>query len=263
MINNFLELPVFLVLFITLIAGTGISFLALLIIRRRINWESFKDNHEVGGFLFNALGLIYAALVAFVVFATWEEYNSSLKNCESEANKLQGLYLLSNGLPEEYQTRIKSEIPAYLKEVINNDWPLLAKEKANPASREKLLQIWKIYESMDQVMNEKQYMLLSESLIKLNEITDCRRLRILSSQNHIPTLLWTVIIIGAMTSVGFSLFFGTKSFMLQAVMTSLFATTNILILLLILNLDNPFSGNVKIKPEAYIQIVELIDNPEK
>ncbi|MBP9192048.1 MAG: DUF4239 domain-containing protein [Ignavibacteria bacterium] len=260
MINSFLELPVLLVFLITVTLGSGFSFLTLVLIRRRHGWESFKENHEVGGFLFNALGLIYAALIAFVVFATWEEYNTSLKNCEMEANMLQGLYLLSKGLPEEYQPRLRSEILSYIDDVINNDWPLLDKEQANPSSRQKLLRIWKIYESMDKEMDEKQHILFKESLYRLNDLTDYRRFRILSSQNHIPSIMWAVILIGALTSVGFSLFFGMKSFRLQALMTSLFVITNILIILLIANLDNPFSGNVKIQPDAFIEIARFIEN---
>lgn len=262
MLNSFLELPVFLVFLITVIIGTGFSFLALMLIRRHFDWESFKENHEVGGFLFNALGLIYAALIAFVVFATWEEYNDSLENFEMEANMLQGLYLLSKGLPEEYQPVLKSEILAYIEDVKNNDWPLLDQGMENPSSGERLLKIWKIYESMDEQMDEKQYILLQESIYRLNDLTDYRRLRILSSQELIPAMMWAVLLVGAMTSIGFSLFFGTKSFLLQAAMTSLFVITNILIILLILNLDNPFSGDVKIQPDAFRDIVKFIENPD-
>lgn len=260
MINSFLELPVYLVFLITVFIGSGFSFFALILIRRHFDWESFKENHEVGGFLFNALGLIYAALIAFVVFATWEEYNTSLENSEMEANMLQGLYMLSKGLPEEYQPIIKSEILSYIDDVIENDWPLLDEEKDNQSSRLKLFQIWKIYEGMDKEMDDKQYILYNESLLRLNDLTDYRRLRILSSQSPIPGIMWAVLLIGAMTSIGFSLFFGAKNFLLQAMMTSLFVITNILIILLIANLDNPFSGDVKILPDTFREISKLIES---
>ena len=77
----------------------------------------------------------------------------------------------------------------------------------------------------------------------------------LSAQSHIPVIIWTVILIGALTSVGFSLFFGTRSFIIQAAMTSLFAMTNAIVILMIIALDHPSTGDIKISTEAYEQVL--------
>lgn len=260
MLYDFLSLPAVLMNTITILISTGLSVTALLIIRKNLNWESFKENHEVGGFLFNALGLIYAVLISFIVYATWSDYDSSLEYCDKEANSIQDLFLNSECLPEKYQPFIKEKIIEYLKGVIYEDWPLLSIDEGNPKTKDKLIEIWNIYLNIDTLKNEKQKIYYNISLSKLNDITDFRRLRLLSSQNHIPVLIWTVIIIGALTSVGFSLFFGTNNLIIQASMTSIFAMTNALILLLILNLDHPFTGDIKITTVPYEQILDFITN---
>lgn len=66
-----------------------------------------------------------------------------------------------------------------------------------------------------------------------------------------------MIIIGALTSIGFSLFYGTKS---QATMTSLFAMTNAVILVLILALDHPFTGDIRIRSLPYESIYYFLKN---
>ena len=260
MIYDFLSLPTFLMCSIAVILAAGLSFIALLIVRKKIHWESFKENHEVGGFLFNALGLIYAVLIAFVVFATWEDYNAARETCDNEADIIQSLYLNSEGLPVEFQAPIRQEILEYLKMVIEEDWPLLVKGEANPKSREQLMDIWREYNKIEDLKTDKEQIFFAESLDKLNQVTEYRRQRILSAQNHIPVVIWTVIIIGAVTSIGFSLFFGTRSLVVQASMTSLFALTNIIVILMIMALDHPFTGDVKISSEAYEQIYNSLLN---
>jgi ABC-type multidrug transport system fused ATPase/permease subunit len=255
MLIKFLSLPTYLMCLITIVISVGLSVGVLIIRRRRIHWESFKDNHEVGGFLFNALGLIYAVLVAFVVYATWSDYEASGSVCDREADIIQNLYLDCAGLPPESQAEIKKDILEYLEMIVKDDWPLLAQGKGNPVSREKLIEIWKNFNNINDLGNEKQKIYFGEALNKLNDITELRRLRILSAQSHIPVIIWTVILIGALTSVGFSLFFGTRSFIIQAAMTSLFAMTNAIVILMIIALDHPFTGDIKISSEAYEQVL--------
>jgi hypothetical protein len=243
---------------ITIIAGAGISVIALMIVRKTLGWESFKENHEVGGFLFNALGLIYAVLIAFVVFASWQDYNDAKSVCEKEANTLYDLLLNSEGLPPETQPLIREKIKEYLQEVIEVEWPLLEKGEASPASKAILTDLWRVYMNLDSLKDDKQKIIFEESLGKLNDITDYRRLRIMSSSNHIPAIIWTVIVIGALTSVGFSLLFGTRSFAVQATMTSLFTITNAIIILMILSLDHPFTGDNKISTESYLYVLKYL-----
>ncbi|HMQ69443.1 MAG TPA: DUF4239 domain-containing protein [Ignavibacteria bacterium] len=258
MLQSFLHLPTFIMILAAVIISSSVSFIALLFIRKKVDWESFKENHEVGGFLFNALGLIYAVLIAFVVYASWQEYNTAQEICDKEANLMLDLYLNVDGLPEQYRTQIKENVILYLRKVIDDDWPLLDEDKRNPETRQILLDIWKIYVNMDSLDTEKEKIFYTVSVSRLDEITEYSRLRILSGQNHIPVVIWTVILIGAFTSVGFSLFFGTRNVKVQAAMTSLFALTNAIIIVLILNLDHPYTGDIKIRPDPFEEVLENI-----
>lgn len=260
MIQYILSLPAVLMCSLAILLGIVISVVALYVIRKKLHWESFKENHEVGGFLFNALGLIYAVLIAFVVYATWEDYNSAREYCDYEADVLQSLYLNIEGLPAEYQEPIRNDIIEYMRMIIEVDWPLLSEGKENPASRQKLIDIWQAYNSVDSMRSDKEKIFFTESLSKLNDVTEYRRQRILSSQNHIPFVIWIVIIIGALTSIGFSLFFGTRSFLIQATMTSLFTMTNIIVILMILALDHPFTGDIKVSSDVFEQILKYLLN---
>ncbi len=258
MLHWFLNLPTFLMVSIVITISSAFSFVALIVIRKRVNWESFKENHEVGGFLFNALGLIYAVLIAFVVYATWDDYSTAEKVCDDEASMLQNIFLISENFSAQNKISIQNKVLDYLNCVIVEDWPLLGEDKANFNSRVKLLELWTIYKNMDPPANDKEKIFLQQSISKLEDVTSFRRQRILYTQSHIPAMIWTVMFMGALTSIGFSLFFGTRRLSVQVSMTALFAMTNGIVLLLILTLDHPFTGDIKIEPTAFLDVLHFL-----
>src|ERR1051325_2088237 len=95
-----LNIPIWL----SLLLVTGISIIIILAglkyVRKKFPQEVLKENHEVAGFIFNAFGLVYAVLVAFVFFATWTDYDNAKKNSEMEANKLSDIFIDAQGLPD-------------------------------------------------------------------------------------------------------------------------------------------------------------------
>jgi Na+/proline symporter len=72
-----LHLPVLISVLIISAVSIVISVVGLKIVRRRFSHETLKENHEVAGFIYNAFMLIYAVLVAFVVFVSWTDYSES------------------------------------------------------------------------------------------------------------------------------------------------------------------------------------------
>jgi hypothetical protein len=46
----------------------------MLLARRKWGIDRLKLNNEVAGFKFSVIGVLYAALLAFVVVAVWENY---------------------------------------------------------------------------------------------------------------------------------------------------------------------------------------------
>lgn len=58
--------------FLTVSAITTCFALAgLYLVRKKYPAEVLKENHEVAAIIFNAFGLFYGVMVAFVVFITW------------------------------------------------------------------------------------------------------------------------------------------------------------------------------------------------
>src|SRR5438094_8554679 len=66
---------------------TFIALFGVHLVRKKYSADVLKENHEVAAIIFNAFGLFYGVLVAFVVFATWNGYDDATKNLQLEASE--------------------------------------------------------------------------------------------------------------------------------------------------------------------------------
>ena len=89
-----------------------------------------KHNNDVAGFIYAALGVIYAVLLALVVIAVWEEFGRARVTVESEANALAEVFWLAHQLPEPERHQLQELARSYAEEVVDEEWPLM--EQGNP-----------------------------------------------------------------------------------------------------------------------------------
>src|SRR5881397_3526213 len=79
----------------TFFALTGVH-----LVRKKYSADVLKENHEVAAIIFNAFGLFYGVMVAFVVFATWNGYDEATKNLQMEANEVDDLFHITKAFPD-------------------------------------------------------------------------------------------------------------------------------------------------------------------
>ena len=82
-----LNLPVPISFFIVSAISTLFALAGLYLVRRKYSAEVLKENHEVAAIIFNAFGLFYGVMVAFVVFVTWSGYPRPEKICKSKLTR--------------------------------------------------------------------------------------------------------------------------------------------------------------------------------
>jgi len=98
--QNLLYLPPPVSFFIVSAITTFLSLAGLYLVRRKYSAEVLKENHEVAAIIFNAFGLFYGVLVAFVVFVTWSGYDEATKNLQMEASEALDIFTL----PQPFQS---------------------------------------------------------------------------------------------------------------------------------------------------------------
>ena len=99
--------------------------------------------------------------------------------------------------------------------------------------------------------NSQQLALYEDALRLLAVMTDNRNERLDSSGGSMPWILWFVIIVGGLITLGYPAFFGTTNVAAQILMTAALAELVALAMLLGLAFDYPFTGDARISPAPF------------
>ncbi len=244
-----------------LVVGLSIvlAWFGLRTVRRLVPIEVLQSHHEVAGFMIGVLGAVYGVLLGFVVVALWNQYQDVRGVVEREANGLADLAHIARGFPDlDGRHRLGGTIKAYGRSAIEDEWPAMARRGGSPRTASALDELWRVFLEIDPQTN-RESALYDQALNSLKDLSDCRRLLIFSSRSDLPLVIQFLLWGGGLITIAFTYFFGVKSIRAQSLMTT--ALTGIIAfnLLLVVVLDNPFDGYLRVTPEPLREVLERID----
>jgi len=106
--------------------------------------------------------------------------------------------------------------------------------------------------------------IVSEVFRQLDRMTESRRARLVAAEGAVPNVIWLVLLGGAVVTIAFTFFFGMESLRAQTVMTALLALLIFSELLIVVAIDRPFAGSVKVHPTALAQVLaDFESHPEE
>jgi hypothetical protein len=223
-----------------------ISLVGLYVVRRAVGVEKLQSHHEVAGFIIGIVGTIYAVLLAFLVVVQWNKYTDASNMVTTEANLLGDISRMAEGLPSDQRQQILTELRDYAQLVADDEWPALANGNSSDKTTDTLNKLWKSYVIDQKPQTNVDTALYTESLRRLNDLSDTRRLRINASQDTVPAMMWILLIGGGITTVAFTYFFGVSDMRAQSLMVTALTGEIAFILLLLVVLDNPFKGDIAV-----------------
>ncbi len=112
--------------FIVSAITTFLGLAGLYLVRRKYSAEVLKENHEVAAIIFNAFGLFYGVLIAFVVFVTWNGYDEATKNLQMEASEALDIFHNAEAFPDASRKIIQQGLRDYVAAVYNDEVPKMA-----------------------------------------------------------------------------------------------------------------------------------------
>lgn len=251
-----LNVPVISLVLVIALTVFAVSLVLLVFIWRLVPREIWKKHNDVTNAIFQAIAMAYTVLLAFMVVISWQNYDRAGEHIETEANCLVNLYRNGEGISPAFQAELLKRLQDYGQSVMEDEWKLLARSQESMKTREALKEVWALYQKYEP-KTQREQIFFSESISQLNKLREIRRLRILDSRTTVHPLLWFLLIIGGVATVGFSLILGADSFYLHLIMTSLLAVFISLILFMILMFDYPFTGSFGISPNAYRQVIGI------
>ena len=195
-----------------------LSLGGLELVDRLVPAQTRQRHNDVAGFIYAALGVIYAVLLALVLIAVWEEYELASETVEREANAAADIFWLANQLPEPRGTHVQELVRSYAEEVVHREWPLMEEGRAPLMTQTRGTPAgWAIIDDIRATLQgfepttKAQEQLYAEGLDQLDALTDARRMRLVAAEEGVPGVLWSVLIFGGIVAVGFTYLFGLEN----------------------------------------------------
>lgn len=255
MINYVMNLPIALSGTVVIVFSIVGSLFGLWLTHRYLDLETLRKTHDVGGFIYAVITMAYAVILAFVVIVVWENFHDAEKVCQEESNAVGDMRRYSEVFPDSVRLPINSTTLDYMNGVVQKEWISMDSGKENLEVRADLLKLWRIYKHFKPT-DPQHVQYLELSLGKMAEMNDKRRLRLLVSRSSLPTIMWVMLLGGSFLSIAFSFLFASPVRWVQMVMTAALSGMFGLSLFLIFALDHPFSGDVRVQPEAFMYLID-------
>jgi hypothetical protein len=172
----------------------------------------------------------------------------------ARAGAAENLYRLSQGLGDFSGADLRKSVAAYLlKAAMADDWPAMDKGTVHAGGAAKQA-LDAIYRMLSVVNDQRNRAIVAEIFSQLDRITEARRSRLIAAEGAVPDVIWLVLLGGAVVTIAFTFFFGMESLRAQTVMTALLAFLIFSELLVVIVIDRPFTGNVKVPPTALADV---------
>ena len=174
-----------------------LSLGGLELVERLVPAETRQQHNDVAGFIYAALGVIYAVLLALVVIAVFEQFQAANETVEQEANATAEIFWLGHRLPEPVGLHVQELAQSYAREVVHNEWPIMAKGEQPPLEQESGTTTgWNLIDEMRFTWqnfdphSKADQQLYAEGLDLVEQLNDARRMRLVAAEEGVPRVLW-------------------------------------------------------------------------
>lgn len=241
---------------ILIIGGTiALSVGGLWLVHRSVPYEIRCRYNDVAGFIYAAVGVIYAILLAYVVIVVWQQFDATGSTVELEAVATANIFHGVDEFPEPARSNVRDMVRDYVERTVNDDWPAMADGGADE-------QAGKLAHSLRDVIHQlpaddaHEQVMFDHVLYQYEQVLTQRQLRLFQAGESLHPLLWAMLIIGAALTIGFTYFFGVDSALVHVLMIVGLAFVIGGMLFMIQQVDHPFGGQVSVSPEAFRTVLQ-------
>ena len=240
---------------IACIAG---ALFALAVLRHYWSPSTRLAHNDVVGPNVSVIGTTYAVLIAFMLSGVWSNLQGARVNTEQEANSLVNIFRFAYHLPPESGAQLQQLARDYSNAMILEEWPAMKHGGSSATAHRITQQLWHTLASV-QPRNIAEQMVMDHALSELSSMTEHRRIRLLESRERLPGLLWAVLVVGGIVTVGSTCLFAVDNFQLHVVQVFEISFLLSLMLVAIASIDRPFQGDVHVPPDAFRYALETIN----
>ncbi len=243
------------------LAAAAVAVGAMLFVRRTAPEGSYFEDGDRAAGVFGVLATGFAVLLGFVVFLSFESFDTSRSGAEAEAEIVAQQFETAQLMPLAARAKLSGELVCYARDVIAHEWPSMERgdlgNAVNPWGARTFLTLTTIEPRL--ASEQAAY---SKWLDQRSDRESARADRTHGAEGVIPAPLWIVLFLSAGVIFGFMLLFadsGERAFV-QATMMGGVAIVISSTLLLLWFLDNPYHGGLGgLRPVAMERTLALLE----
>jgi hypothetical protein len=211
------------------------------------------EHNDLAGFILAVIGVVYAVLLAFVAIGVWERFQGAEEHSFDEAGALTVLYRDVGVFPQ--RVKVREDLHRYVSTVIDDEWPKMRRgaesEEADLLIEHVNNDVLNLSVSSPRLQNVQMQLIQS-----VDRALEDRDIRLSAQATGINGLMWSVLLLGAVLTVGFTYLFGFRHTVMQQLMIGSLGCLIGLVLFLAVALDYPFRGSIAVQPEAFHTALE-------
>ena len=214
--------------------------------------EKRRAHNDLIGWQLSVLGTTYAVIIGFMLYAVWVNYGTAELNVDAEANAVAKLYQLAAGLPPAERVSLRALAREYCDAVINSEWSEMDANITPKETRDITEQMWSVLTASGPTSTNEQTA-ADHALTELSALTQYRGIRLIEMASRLPDILWFVLMVGAIITIGSTWMFGAQNWKLHALQVSALTVLIVLALAAIADINRPFQGSVHVSNYAFRQ----------
>ena len=199
-----------------------------------------RRTNDMVGFAFSGFSMLYGILVGLLAVAAYQNFSAVDDIVTNESSSLEALYRDLRAYPQPLRGRLQDELRDYTRYVIDQSWP---EQKKGILPNEESQRVSEFIAGLMafQPADKSQEITHAETLRQLNNFIQLRRVRLANVTREIPSVLWWVVILGALINVLLIAMLDMELHVHLILGSTLSAFLG-LVIFLIAAMDNPFRG---------------------
>lgn len=227
-----------------------VSLLGLRLTRPLANRFRAGQN-DFANYFFATIAVFYAVLVGLIAVASWGNYTTIGGIVSNEAVSSSDVYRDIESYPPPLRDAVRRDLKDYDMFVVHREWPAQTSSAKRPRGGDELMHRVALRLTTFEPSTLGQQAVHIQTLHDLDDLFSNRRLRLEAIDNHLPGLMWLVVLAGAAILMFMTYFFRAESDGLQRLLTIVLSAMIGLVIFLILTLDRPLIGAVSIDTSSF------------
>lgn len=246
---------------VVVVVATTVTVAVMLAVRRRAPAGSwFQDGDRASG-VFGVLATGFSVLLGFIIFLSFQSYDSSRTGAELEATTVLQQTQTAQFLPSGASAELTAELACYARSVAGVEWEALESgslgDRVNPWGVEMFRTISEVVPQ--EATEQSAYDRWMDQTIQREQ---ARITRVHGAEGIIPAPLWLALFLITLVIFGYLLFFADSSegAVTQGMLMGSTTAVITMLLLLLAFFDHPHGEGVgRLQPAAMERTVRVID----